>query len=896
MANALTGDFDVVAQFTLPAAHRVLAAMHGGGRFPHSVSVRVGDVDGIAGLPPARSITAVVDQFGEPVDDPLWVAQPPGSLRSADVLPTDPALSGVDVVVNGSAGRDALLEPSTLGGIAQVQLSPPSLSLPDDSGAQVVLDTQIRVRYLADPDTRPLPEFFTGAIRTTVTIDRVVSQVGNNIEVDLRSRDLGIGFIRAFSDVPMNSPGDERAIERAIHSWIRTRFQPSSTPLPQGIAQIAFSALAGQVPALCALLNRRPIVGDPASVAGVFVTDEDQFALAVSKELIVAEFRAVIDQVFRVRTINLGTYTVFVDTLDLDIPAPFRRIVFTVKGRANTDSIWPNFSFEASQAFTLQLVDGEAQLAFLGSLSSRVTSSSNVFSGVATPFVSALIRRQLEQRRNDFLNRVQPRVTELLSAQKNLGGFLESLMNPLPKPGTAPPELHAALGYTSFDIRREGIVLHGFLDVDESPGPQVKIERIAAYRRPQRAPQGRFGGIARVEAILSGIEPSVDDYSALRSWVPGGRIDEFQWSYKGRATLRVETNRFALLNPPPPPTSTRPTSLLGPVPICLTITGARLSSSGPVIEEPVSATGCLWGSSPLIDLQVFTGRGLRVPDITLARSTVEGRLEVVGHASPWESGSGGNLVVHFPDERSAAALGSLVRAVRESERPDCATGVLVVLTPEQMRRVPFTEGVIYAEDAEKQWERALSVGGRPATFLIGPSGDIAWRHEEELTDGALTAALGDYLIPGGLVLPRLLRAAVRNGQPPPNFVFEHVAGRQSMLRKLIGREVVLVFWKSGSRPSRDAVRELQARVDGGDGPVVLALNDGDPPEVARRAADESGMTALVVMDPEGEIARAYAVCLWPTVIFVGANGLVRETRYGREMSDTTASASTPAGE
>ncbi len=30
MANDLTGDFDVVAEFTLPAANRVLAAMHSG--------------------------------------------------------------------------------------------------------------------------------------------------------------------------------------------------------------------------------------------------------------------------------------------------------------------------------------------------------------------------------------------------------------------------------------------------------------------------------------------------------------------------------------------------------------------------------------------------------------------------------------------------------------------------------------------------------------------------------------------------------------------------------------------------------------------------------------------------------------------------------------------------
>ena len=43
MANDLTGDFDVVAEFSIPAANRVLAAMHRGGRVSHSWTLRVDD-------------------------------------------------------------------------------------------------------------------------------------------------------------------------------------------------------------------------------------------------------------------------------------------------------------------------------------------------------------------------------------------------------------------------------------------------------------------------------------------------------------------------------------------------------------------------------------------------------------------------------------------------------------------------------------------------------------------------------------------------------------------------------------------------------------------------------------------------------------------------------------
>ena len=56
MANDLTGDFDAVVQFSVGAADRVLAAMHRGNRFPHSLSTRVSDT---TGLPPWALTTLI---------------------------------------------------------------------------------------------------------------------------------------------------------------------------------------------------------------------------------------------------------------------------------------------------------------------------------------------------------------------------------------------------------------------------------------------------------------------------------------------------------------------------------------------------------------------------------------------------------------------------------------------------------------------------------------------------------------------------------------------------------------------------------------------------------------------------------------------------------------------
>src|SRR5262249_20745086 len=43
MPSDLTGDFDIVVEFTLPAANRILAAMHSANRFPHSSTLRIND-------------------------------------------------------------------------------------------------------------------------------------------------------------------------------------------------------------------------------------------------------------------------------------------------------------------------------------------------------------------------------------------------------------------------------------------------------------------------------------------------------------------------------------------------------------------------------------------------------------------------------------------------------------------------------------------------------------------------------------------------------------------------------------------------------------------------------------------------------------------------------------
>jgi peroxiredoxin len=134
---------------------------------------------------------------------------------------------------------------------------------------------------------------------------------------------------------------------------------------------------------------------------------------------------------------------------------------------------------------------------------------------------------------------------------------------------------------------------------------------------------------------------------------------------------------------------------------------------------------------------------------------------------------------------------------------------------------------------------------------------------------------------------------VRLGRQAPNFLFELAPGRSLTLRKLAGRAAVLVFWRSTARASIEAVRALQerhAKRPSHDGrpsavplpapPIVLAINDGEAPEVAQRAAAASGFTATLVLDPQRSISEAYGVALWPTTIELDAQGATRAVAYG----------------
>ena len=932
MAIDLTGDFDVVAEFSVLAVDRVLAAMHQCERFPHSLAIAVND-----NPPPGPhlhqpSIVASVDVFGDPPANHRHIAPPELLLGRPTAAGT--VVSMLDPVVNaGLLNVNGSVVPSHLQGRAQIQLGPPTLDVTGSSGANVTVTLPLMVRYLPDPHTSPLTEFARGDLQITAPVSQVAVQKVNLvtthlseavrggaritgpvsvavpvnvIDVAINADEVAINFNQKWPTTPL-SAADLAAVNLLIRNALRTGFLPSSAPLPASINYMRFKSLLGTPNAVAVCLNMARVdpatgnllpagnPGNPASVGGVFLGAGDHFAFALGVDYLRALFTKTLDITVPPIPVHHWlwgdtTYHVALNSVSLDVTSA--HIVVTITGRA-TNSKWrfPDFNFTAQLFFTLKPTGTTADLS-AGNVS--VDTDSTLVNGFAKDNIRNAIRNArnaaLSAQDQDGLD-AYDRINRMLSTDENLGQFLKSLLKPpSQQPGPALPELKPVLAYTSVEYRASGIILHGgWLTVPDPPPPHVEFEQIPST---SSGPHGVVSG----GALGGG-----PDYSALKSWIPGGTIQQYEWSMQGQAQpFLIDPNRFVLLHPPPAisdgflstaiagggispgvaSTGTISTGVVaGFIPMCLTVTGVRFSSSGSVVELPISARACGYTRVSVVSgLEVPVSGAM--PMVALTQPGPHGQVEVVGHTAARINGAGGdtpNRLVHFADEKTAAQLDFLMEALRRSERTDAPTAVVAVLTPRLLASSRHVDSVIYAEDEGGAWTRALGVKTtrRPLTLILGPRGGVVWQDEGDIDRERLAAALRTHLARGGFVRPGLLAMNLRIGRPAPNFVFEMAPGRRLTLRKLARRPVVVGFWKS-SKPCIEALREADRQ-----GAVVLAINDGEPADVARRVAAESGLSAIIVPDPQRQISLVYGVNVWPTIVDIDALGLVRDIRYAR---------------
>jgi thiol-disulfide isomerase/thioredoxin len=903
MSNELTGDFDAVMEFSLDAVNRVMASMHQAGTgtpappasFPHSLTLRVDD------NPPSGTRTRAVSAYGASDSTGRAVSN---LNRATDLFSQSGATDAVfhDPSATLGSGGDAThagaLSFTHLRGIAQVQLGAPTLTIPDDSGSRVTAHLPIRARYVAEPDTVPMPEYLKGELQLGVDVKQVGTNAGAAIDFDLSGTGT-TATVRVDTASEFVTSEEKDIINQFVTNTVRTSFRRSGATAPAGpLKRIEFKTIRTPEPVVAALVQlTEGGAADPRSATNVFKQRGEDFAAAVSSDFILGQLNAAIPQNLSF-TLTASVTIVFTFSAQYDVTASIAielqegRILVTVVGSGHTSSIAPDFDFQGTQALKLRVESGAIVLEKDGDVSVTVNIHGPL--GVFNESVADRAKPSVQSRCDALVNTAGPAINQMLALDLYIESFLRSL------------NVRADLVYGSIETHPAGLIIRGSFGVDPYGPAQVEFDSRRAYRG---------NGTAYAE------------YTALTSWIPGGQIDSFIWRRAERSTP-ILTDRDAFVYPRlqtgghvgfdealsgllggivpaiAGPEGEGHVSLFGPKGMCLTVTGTRLTPKGPVASERIEATWCQVVSIPLVvppDAPRFPERtpvALLTPieDGPARRAVVSGYLIPSAPPGLLGVGSSMNLLVRFSDG-DEASLAALIEAVAAARREDAPVAILAIVPTDRLAEVAarFPE-LLVTDDPEGGWTRRFDVQARPSTCIVDPYGKVRFRHTGALDAGRLIEALREQLLTGAEFRPTLVQTRVNAGSPPPDFVFEQAPGFFTTLSKLQGRPVLVVFWTSWAAPSLRLLHDLASRSKpGGYEPLtVLAINDGEAKDVAERAFRALDVTAQLVLDPDRAISIGYGISCWPTTISIDADGRVSAIWLG-VPTDWLSEAGGPAG-
>jgi hypothetical protein len=470
MAVNITGEFDVVAEFSIPAVDRVLAAMHRVERFPHSVSVRVDDIVRPGLQVPIPTMIAAVDSFGDPMVNQQQIGKPnpfPGQFAASDAI-----RSGRDQLVNPDVVglTTGPIIPSHIQGQAQLQLSPPRIEVADRIGTNVTVLIDIMSRFFPDPNTAPLAEYIRGEPKINAPVSQPVPHAPRMIDVDIKADQAVINFAPAFESQPL-SADDQVGIDLVIRNALKTSFQPSSIPLPASVNFLQFRTIYGAQRAVAALLNMGAAPGSLASFASILTQPNDDFAFAAGVDYVQSVFHPDLSQPYHYWVYNISISSVTVELQE-------GKIVVTASGNAVGDRWWTvNFGFTVHQDFTLQ----PASMTPGGPLNTLELVPGDIGGGVVGWLVNLFGGNLLAAAGQQPGQDPQDSVRHMFSTDENLGGLFRALLAPA-GPKIRPPFLSqspsVSLTYTSAEIHTSGIVVHGALTVSAWPPVHVEFQEI----------------------------------------------------------------------------------------------------------------------------------------------------------------------------------------------------------------------------------------------------------------------------------------------------------------------------------------------------------------------------------------------------------------------------------
>lgn len=115
----------------------------------------------------------------------------------------------------------------------------------------------------------------------------------------------------------------------------------------------------------------------------------------------------------------------------------------------------------------------------------------------------------------------------------------------------------------------------------------------------------------------------------------------------------------------------------------------------------------------------------------------------------------------------------------------------------------------------------------------------------------------------------------------PDLEVSDLEGRVWTWEALRGRAVLVNFWATWCPPCKEEMPSLQTLAElEADRLLVLAVNVREPLPRVRRYLHASGLDLPVLPDPQGALAQAWGVTVFPTTVLIDIHGQPRQRVTG----------------
>ena len=863
MANPLTGEYEAVVQVAIRQINGLIGTLHQNTtedsalKLLHSTTLRIG-------YPRRRPPRHVEGVFAE------WLlaqqkARPGRGLKDIRVELTGKAPPGAvaaleEALAKFDKGLDIEITPAVVRGIAKVQVSSLTITVPEGSSTEVTLHARVRAHYYPDTGTTDLPAPVHGDLNATLDVRVVQNPLGRQLVIRPSSDDSKIQFVAA--------PGtgltatDQSRIAAEVRKALRElRLLPVDLP-----ADFPFSEFKGMGSgASQSIAMGLQLSGAGAPTNGLHSMTQSSigssgFAFAVSE----AYVKSLIDVEAIRAEIRNRTYTKFGATYHFHFSSGptiiFKSGGIEISGRVEvtTPAIYaPNgwVTFKQLVGIQLHTPTQTVRLIRVGGL--------DVDESWWMPHSTAvnIVRQEIDK----------ALVANTDAINDEFSGAKDSLVNGLRRFDSSASSAY----FSAVEITPHGVIVRG--DVGSVPW----------WRR------------APVIDIAETHQGAA--FTAFKSWIPAGRIDRFIWSWVeqgladvaiGSGTVRTFTDehRFIL------PKTTEPMKVISQ--ICLRIEGTQISTDGRYESSAAGGTTCQVAEPEIsFDIPAWWDP-LTLPiwlpgtaDTTSLRESIAGHVSLQGNVSGSAPVSK-NTLVYFADWRpdSQKPLEALSNAMGRVRNKSGLT--VIVVLPEgafdssrrefesKLPREGIGAPVQFTEDNEGGWTRTFAVVKRPSVYLINAKREFVWKHEGEPDAAALSAALDRYPVPKSEPRFRPLRLAVAPGDPAPDATSEEDPRGQFGIHRLRGREALLNFWQSWSTPCLTELARLQQLHQGKEAPFIVAIHGGNNEKAVDEIRKRLGLSFLMVQDARQRIAQRYGVRCWPTTIMLDAQGRVERVQLG----------------